>query len=76
MNYGSKHADMSAKSKDIISTAANSIKNQSNLKSLTKRGVLSRNINTTPLYIQPGYEHNAACLYKLQKQARWIIEQY
>jgi hypothetical protein len=77
MNFGAKKSDMAAKPKDNMDTAANAMQNQSNLKSRTKRSVLSRNINAAPLYIEPGYGHNISCLSRLQKHAcHMIIQQF
>jgi hypothetical protein len=59
-------SDMAAKPKDNMDTAANAMQNQSNLKSQTKRSVLSRNVNAAPLYVEPGYGHNISCLSRLK----------
>jgi hypothetical protein len=75
MNLAAKHADMSAKPKDNMSTAANSMQAYTNLKCKTRKCDLARNLNAVPLYVQSGYGHNVECLAKLRKTASHMIIQ-
>ena len=75
MNLAAKKADMSAKPKDNMDTAANSMQNHSNLKSRTRKCGLARSLNTSPLYVDGRYSHNTECLSKLRRKACHMIIQ-
>jgi hypothetical protein len=48
-NYATKKSDMSAMPKDNIDTAANTMQNHFNMKLLSRKNALARDLNAEPL---------------------------
>lgn len=73
MNYAQKKSDMAAKPNMNMDTSAQAMLNHAEMKSRDRKSSLTRELYSTPLFLQSGSVHPVGVHQKIVNMARHLI---